>query len=167
MRRLPGPARDRPGDGGNSRGSLRVVSGLAENTNSIFCDGSSQARGSKWMSGSAPMQEPSAERLTRAAIDRDQTHNALSKARQENSRFSLDIRLTWKAVTRQLEHLRLVILQALMGQMGCRLARASRRLVACEILSLRRRYARHPRFRHPLTNETKRARCHLPQACRS
>src|SRR5260370_15547931 len=26
----------------NSRGSLRIVSGLAENTNSIFCDGSSE-----------------------------------------------------------------------------------------------------------------------------
>jgi hypothetical protein len=33
MRRLPGPAANRPGDGGNSRGSLRIVSGLAENTN--------------------------------------------------------------------------------------------------------------------------------------
>jgi hypothetical protein len=42
MRRLPGPANDRLGDGGNSRGSLRFVSGLAENTNSIFCDGSQQ-----------------------------------------------------------------------------------------------------------------------------
>ena len=42
MRRLPGPADDRPGDGGDSRGSLRIVSGLAENTNSIFCDGSSE-----------------------------------------------------------------------------------------------------------------------------
>jgi hypothetical protein len=40
MRRLPGPAGHRLGDGGNSRGSLRIVSGLAENTNSIFCDGS-------------------------------------------------------------------------------------------------------------------------------
>ncbi len=40
MRRLPGPAYYRPGDGGDSRGSLRIVSGLAENTNSIFCDGS-------------------------------------------------------------------------------------------------------------------------------
>ena len=39
MRRLPGPADYRLGDGGNSRGSLRFVSGLAENTNSIFCDG--------------------------------------------------------------------------------------------------------------------------------
>ena len=42
MRRLPGPAGDRLGDGGDSRGSLRVVSGLAENTNSIFCDSSSE-----------------------------------------------------------------------------------------------------------------------------
>ena len=42
MRRLPGPADHRLGDGGDSRGSLRIVSGLAENTNSIFCDGSSQ-----------------------------------------------------------------------------------------------------------------------------
>jgi len=36
MRRLPGPAGHRLGDGGDSRGSLRIVSGLAENTNSIF-----------------------------------------------------------------------------------------------------------------------------------
>jgi hypothetical protein len=42
MRRLPGPADHRPGDGGNSRGSLRIVSGLAENTNSIFGDGSKE-----------------------------------------------------------------------------------------------------------------------------
>jgi hypothetical protein len=40
MRRLPGPAGHRLGDGGNSRGSPRIVSGLAENPNSIFCDGS-------------------------------------------------------------------------------------------------------------------------------
>jgi hypothetical protein len=42
MRSLPGPADHRLGDGGNSRGSLRFVSGLAENTNSIFCDGSAE-----------------------------------------------------------------------------------------------------------------------------
>jgi hypothetical protein len=42
MRRLPGPADHRLGEGGDSRGSLRIVSGLAENTNSIFCDGSSE-----------------------------------------------------------------------------------------------------------------------------
>jgi hypothetical protein len=40
MRRLPGPADHRLGDGGDSRDSLRIVSGLAENPNSIFCDGS-------------------------------------------------------------------------------------------------------------------------------
>ena len=42
MRRLPGPADHRLGEGGDSRGSLRIVSGLAENTNSIFCDSSSE-----------------------------------------------------------------------------------------------------------------------------
>jgi hypothetical protein len=42
MRRLPGPADYRLGDGGDSRGSLRIVSGLAENPNSIFCDGSAE-----------------------------------------------------------------------------------------------------------------------------
>jgi hypothetical protein len=41
MRRLLGPAHYRPSEGGNSGGPLRIVSGLAENTNSIFCDGSS------------------------------------------------------------------------------------------------------------------------------
>ena len=43
MRRLPDPAFCRLSEGDpNSRGSLRIVSGLAENTNSIFCDGSSE-----------------------------------------------------------------------------------------------------------------------------
>jgi hypothetical protein len=44
MRRLPGPAGHRLGDGGNSRGSLRIVSGLAENTNSIFGADSSESQ---------------------------------------------------------------------------------------------------------------------------
>ncbi len=44
MRRLPGPADNRLGDGGDSRGSLRVVSGLAENTNSIFGADSSESQ---------------------------------------------------------------------------------------------------------------------------
>jgi hypothetical protein len=40
MRRLPGPACCRLSEGDQTlRGSLRIVSGLAENTNSIFCDG--------------------------------------------------------------------------------------------------------------------------------
>ena len=89
MRRLPGPASDRLGDGDDSRGSLRVVSGLAENTNSIFCDGST-ARGSKWMSGSAWTQEPSAERHTCAAAIPDQINSALSTARPEASCFFVD-----------------------------------------------------------------------------
>ena len=42
MRRLPGPAGWRLGEGSNSGGPLRIVSGLAENTNSIICDGSSE-----------------------------------------------------------------------------------------------------------------------------
>jgi len=42
MRRLPGPAVDRLGDEGDFRGPLRIVSGLAEYTNSIFCDSSSE-----------------------------------------------------------------------------------------------------------------------------
>ena len=42
MRRLPGPAGHRLGDGADSRGSLRIVSGLAENTDSIFGADSSE-----------------------------------------------------------------------------------------------------------------------------
>jgi hypothetical protein len=44
VRRLPGPAGDGLSDGGNSRGSHRFVSGLAENTNSIFCADSSESQ---------------------------------------------------------------------------------------------------------------------------
>jgi hypothetical protein len=36
------------------------------------------------------VQEPSAERHTCAAIDPDQTHNALSRARTDDSCFSVD-----------------------------------------------------------------------------
>jgi hypothetical protein len=43
VRRLPGLAGDGLSDGGNSRGSHRFVSGLAENTNSIFCADSSES----------------------------------------------------------------------------------------------------------------------------
>ena len=42
MRRLPGPADDGLGDEGDFRGPFRFVSGLAENSNSIFCDSSSE-----------------------------------------------------------------------------------------------------------------------------
>jgi len=89
MRRLPGPAYDRLGDGGDSRGSLRIVSGLAENTNSIFCDGSPEPEAAN----GCPVlreQEPPAERRERAAIDPDQIRNALSKARRTDSCFFVD-----------------------------------------------------------------------------
>jgi hypothetical protein len=65
MRRLLGPADDRLGDGGDSRGSLRIVSGLAENPNSIFCDGSREPEAAN----GCPVlreQEPPAERHQRA-----------------------------------------------------------------------------------------------------
>jgi hypothetical protein len=44
MRRLPGPADWGLGEGLNSGGPLRIVSGLAENTNSIICEGSSEPK---------------------------------------------------------------------------------------------------------------------------
>jgi hypothetical protein len=77
MRRLPGPAVNRPGDGGNSRGSLRIVSGLAENTNSIFCDGSSELEAAN---GCPVLREqgPTAGRHTRAGEWPDQKECALS-----------------------------------------------------------------------------------------
>jgi transposase len=43
VRRLPGLADDGLSDGGNSQGSHRFISGLAENTNSIFCADSSES----------------------------------------------------------------------------------------------------------------------------
>ena len=92
MRRLPGPASDPLGDGGNSRGSLRVVSGLAANTNSIFCDGCSQPEAAN---GCAVLhqQEPPVERPTRAAFDRDQP-TARSPEREKRSRaFPLTVDL--------------------------------------------------------------------------
>jgi len=77
MRRLPGPALNRPGDGGNSQGSLRIVSGLAENTNSIFCDGSPEL---ETANGCLVLQEqgPPAERPMRASGWSDQEECALS-----------------------------------------------------------------------------------------
>ena len=44
MRRLPGPADDGLGEEDNFRGPFRFVSGLAENTNSIFCADSSESQ---------------------------------------------------------------------------------------------------------------------------
>ncbi len=88
MRRLPGPAVNRLGDGGNSRGSLRIVSGLAENTNSIFCDGSSEletANGCPVLQGAGT----TSREATRAGGWPDQKKCALSRARPGLSRFFL------------------------------------------------------------------------------
>jgi hypothetical protein len=77
MRRLPGPADHRPGDGDNSRGSLRIVSGLAENPNSIFCTALRSPR-QQMDVRFCGMQEPPAERQMCAAVDPDQIQCALS-----------------------------------------------------------------------------------------
>jgi hypothetical protein len=90
MRRLPGPADHRLGDGGDSRGSLRIVSGLAENTNSIFGADSSESQ----TANGCPVLLESRNHQPRgkscAAVDPEQTNNALSSARKENSCLSVD-----------------------------------------------------------------------------
>jgi len=63
MRRLPGPAVDRLGEEDNFRGPLRIVSGLAENTNSIICDSSPSLR-QQMDVRSCGEQGPPAERHT-------------------------------------------------------------------------------------------------------
>ena len=69
MRRLPGPADCRLSEGAEcSGGSLRIVSGLAVNTNSIFCDGSSSLRQQMDVRFCGE-QEPPAERQTCARGD--------------------------------------------------------------------------------------------------
>jgi hypothetical protein len=93
MRRLPGPAVCRLGEGEQLRRPLRIVSGLAENTNSIICDGSSEpetANGCPVLHG----QEPPAERYSRARKHPDQDPSARSHERApEISCFSLDFDL--------------------------------------------------------------------------
>jgi hypothetical protein len=77
MRRLPGPAVADWAKDQNSGGSPRIVSGLAENTNSIICDGSSEpetANGCPVLHG----QEPPAERHRCAMRHPDQIECALS-----------------------------------------------------------------------------------------
>jgi hypothetical protein len=76
-RRLPGPAVDRLSDERNFRGSFRIVSGLAENTNSIFFDSFSELEAAN---GCPVLREqgPSAVRHTRADERPDQTERALS-----------------------------------------------------------------------------------------
>ena len=85
MRRLPGPADDRPGDGGNSRGSLRFVSGLAEITNSIICDGFQQPEAANGCLVLHRMQGPPAVRRSCAETNPDH-RNARSRERAQTTR---------------------------------------------------------------------------------
>jgi hypothetical protein len=61
MRRLPGPAVDRPGDGGDSRGSRQSCFGTGSEHKLNPRRGLCGVLDRKWMSGSARKQEPSAE----------------------------------------------------------------------------------------------------------
>ena len=65
-----------------SRGPTRIVSGLAGNTYSIFCDGP-KTRYSEWMSGSAPSRNP-AERLNRELMTLQDT-NTRAPTRERTS----------------------------------------------------------------------------------
>jgi hypothetical protein len=85
MRRLPGPAVDRLGDEGNFRGSLRFVSGLAENTNSIFCDGSSELEAANGCSVLQNAGTTSREAHVRRRDDRIR-RNARAAERDKESR---------------------------------------------------------------------------------
>ena len=88
MRRLPGPAGDRLGDGGDSRGSLRIVSGLAENTNSIFCDSSSVLEAANGCPVLLERRNHQPRGKSCAHIDPHQT-TTRSPARVENTRAFL------------------------------------------------------------------------------
>jgi hypothetical protein len=88
MRRLPGPAVGRLSEEGNFQGSIRFVSGLAENTNSIFCDGSSE---SETANGCLVLRSTAGTKNKSAMKGTAKTYiiRAL-RARHEDSRFSLD-----------------------------------------------------------------------------
>jgi len=81
MRRLPGPAVGRLSEGDLiSGGSLRIVSGLAENTYPIFCDGSREPEAAK----GCPVlreQEPTHREAYVRTRKPDIAHCALSRAR--------------------------------------------------------------------------------------
>ena len=81
----------------------RIVSGLAENTNSIFCDGP-RARYSEWMSGSATAGTI-AERHTCELLVPRHRYCALLKKRASGDvcfllTFPFIERLTWTSATR-------------------------------------------------------------------
>src|SRR5580658_9407040 len=98
MRRLPGPAVCRLSEGaGCSRGSLRIVSGLAENTNSIFCDGPRGPRQQMDVRFCGE-QEPPAERHQRARRNLISRMRVLANA-PGTPLPTLDRRLTWMSAT--------------------------------------------------------------------
>ena len=82
MRRLPGPAYSRLSDGDHSRGSLRIVSGLAANTNSIICDGSGEPETANGCPVLHRMRGPSAVRHSCATLNPDKP-NARSPERAQ------------------------------------------------------------------------------------
>jgi len=66
----------------------RIVSGLAENTNSIFCDGP-RARYSEWMSGSATAGTIAERHICELVVPRHRYLRAPQKsARRETCVFS-------------------------------------------------------------------------------
>jgi hypothetical protein len=75
----------------NLRRLLQIVSGLAENTNSIFCDGPG-ARDNEWMSGSAT---GTTLRDTDASCRPGSRYFARPQGRARRIASSLDKRLTW------------------------------------------------------------------------
>ena len=96
MRRLPGPAVNRPGNGGNSRGSLRIVSGLAENTNSIFCDSSTEleaANGCPVLLGAGTTSREAHVRRTMTRSDRMRTPE---RAQEYHALFLTDDLHGWR-----------------------------------------------------------------------
>jgi hypothetical protein len=84
MRRLPGPAGCRLSEGDKfSGGSRRIVSGLAENTDSIFCDGSAEPEAANGCPVLLKAGTTSREAPTRTATP-DTTHCAFSRTRPEH-----------------------------------------------------------------------------------
>jgi|SRR6516165_6305347 len=90
-RRLPGPADADWAKGQCSGGSLRIVSGLAENTNSIICDGSGEPETANGCPVLHRMRGSSAVRHSCATLNPDQP-NARSPERAQRPRvFSLTL----------------------------------------------------------------------------
>ena len=65
----------------------RIVSGLAENTNSIFCDGP-RARYSEWMSGSATAGTIAERHMCELVVPRHRYCALLKKRARETCVFS-------------------------------------------------------------------------------